>query len=398
MIITGIIKDALPPEANRFRRRSIAGRLLTMRHREDHPGLANPRWLRLVLSALLLVALWAMEDAGGVFAASAAAGTGSDFSRQWIMGLYSHDWEADFFTLAPQSERPYMSHPHVNVVWQKVEPEKGKFTWDALDRAMQLLLDNGSTDFLFTLDKFLPAWAGPQLGPPNNLDDWRAFVRAVAQRYGKYVDYYEIWNEPSFDVNSPAAKQHGAVHFGGNFLTDYPPILKAAYEEIKAVDPRSMVICGSLNDATTPVPENGVTYYRTLTDSAHRIQDYCDAFGLHPYYNPPDWGRFYDAVQQVMAENGVRKELVVTEVGWLHNIDNGLEIQRQAIGMVGVGSLVERGCRKFWIYQDLDDPPGQTFDFDYGLLDYQGNPHPAWNSFKAWVLAFNFFDLPFPPL
>ncbi len=370
-----------------------------MRYRHEHYGLNNPVRLTFLGPALLLVILLAGVNIAGAAAASTQPSRpGPDFSRQWIMGLYSHDWENGFFDLAPQPEWSYATHPHLTVVWQSVEPEKGKFTWDALDRTVQSLRDNGSTDFLFTLDKFLPAWAGPLLGPPNNLDDWRDFVSAVARRYGKYVDYYEIWNEPSFDANSQSYRQYHALHFGGDFLVDYPPLLQAAYEEIKKVDRRSLVICGSLNDDTTDIPENGVAYYRTLTDSSHHIQDWCDAFGVHPYYNPGDWGRFYDALQQVMSENGVGEELVVTEGGWLHNIPNGLETQRQAIAMVGVGSLVERGCRKFWIYQDVDDPPGQTYDFDYGLLDYQGNPHPAWNSFKAWVLSFNFFNLPFPPL
>ncbi len=313
------------------------------------------------------------------------------------MGLYSHDWLTGFLQFAPASEKSYVTHPHLTVTWQDVEPEKGKFSWEALDRSVEALLANGSTDFLFTLDKFLPVWAGPQFGPPNDMEDWRGFVRAVAQHYGGLVDYYEIWNEPSFDPHSRAATQYRALHFGGDFLTDYPPLLRAAYEEIKSVDPESVVICGSLNDDTTDVPEQGATHYATLTGPAYRIQDSCDAFGVHPYYNPQDWSRFYDAILKAMRGNGVQKELMVTEGGWLHNIPDGLAIQRQAIGLVGVGSLVERGCRKFWIYQDMDDPPGKTFDFDYGLFDHKGNPLPAWDSFKAWVLMFRFLNLPWLP-
>jgi hypothetical protein len=310
-----------------------------------------------------------------------------------VMAIFSHAWTEDFFRLAPETEYPWVREAGLTVTWRDVEPERGRFTWDALDATLARLERNGVTDILFTLDKFLPQWAGPTLGPPRDVEDWRGFVRAVAERYGDRIDFYQIWNEPAFDKNSEAAKKFNAIHFGGVFLTDYPPLLKASYEEIKRADPDSYVVCGSLSCDCSGVPELGTTLYEKMLNPPYNLQDWCDAFAVHPYYNPEDWGRFYGLVQEVLRREGVSRELVVTEIGWLHNIPDGLEIQRRAIGVEGIGALVEQGCRKFWVYEDLDDPPGETFDFYYGLFDYEGNPLPAWDSFKAWVLIFRAQDV-----
>ena len=50
-----------------------------------------------------------------------------------------------------------------------------------------------------------------------------------------------------------------------------------------------------------------------------------------------------------------------------------------------MGGLFNSGCRKIWIYRDLDEPPGTSWDkCYYGLFDHLGNPHPAWGSYKSW--------------
>ncbi len=339
------------------------------------------RWLAVLMAALLGLAT--------ACSSQSTSAVQAELSARWIMGLHSHDWARDFFALAPASEQPFVRHPSLTAAWDELEPERGRFDWAKLDEAFDLLESKGCSDYLLTLDKFVPSWAGPKFGPPEDLNDWRDFVRAVARHCGDRVDFYQVWNEPANDPNADSYKRSGALYFGGDFETDYPPMLRAAYEEIKRIDPRSYVICGAMNNDGSGIPENGASLYLKMTDAEHHVQDWCDAFAFHPYYNPPDWGRFYSVVKAALEANGVSKELVATEVGWLHNLPDGLEMQRQAIGEQGIGSLVDLGCRKFWVYQDLDDPPGRTFDFDYGLLDWQGNCLPAWDSYKSWLRDFD---------
>ncbi|MHB8781577.1 MAG: beta-galactosidase [Candidatus Geothermincolia bacterium] len=342
--------------------------------------------------AAALIATTALLATSGCGAVAPEPADSRPFRERRIMGLFSHDWNNDFFRSAAQADQRYAAHASVIVSWDEVEPEQDRFTWDGLDATMDLLAAKGAKSYLMTLDKFLPAWAGSRLGPPRDIEDWRDFARRVAERYGDRVDYYQVWNEPSYDRQSQAFEKFNVVHFGGVFTRDYPPMLAAAYEEIKRADPDSYVICGTMNNDTTGIPENGTGLYDTMLKEPYRLQDHCDAIAVHPYYNPPDWARFYELLEGVLAANGVDKELVVTEIGWLHNIPDGFEVQRQAVGMTGIGSLVKMGVRKFWVYQDLDDPPGETFDYDYGLMDHQGEPHPAWDSFKAWVSIFGLLN------
>ncbi len=312
-----------------------------------------------------------------------------DLSAQWVMGLYSKDWINRFYALTPVSEHTWVKQAMVTVGWSDVELRRDQFNWTELDTTVSTLEANGVTDICFTLDKYLPAWAGPRYGPPNNLDDWRGFVRAVAEHYKGKVHYYQIWNEPSRDPAWQAAHNSPYLFFGGNVRKDYPPMLQAAYEEIKAVDAHTMVICAALNDeqGSSTRPEDGTGLYAEMLGPGYKVVDYCDAIAVHPYYQPAEWATYYGLIQNIMNGYGIKKELVVTEIGWPHNFPNGLEVQREALAQQGIGALIGQGCKKFWVYTDMDDPPGQTYDFDYGLFDYQGNPLPAWNSFKDWVAS-----------
>ncbi len=311
----------------------------------------------------------------------------------YVLGLFSHDFGAGFFSIAPPSEAAYAQNPSINAQWQDIEPERGVFQWETIDNALQYFGPDKVQGTLITLDKLLPSWAGPKLGLPRSIDDWRTFVRTVAQRYSDRVKYWQIWNEPGWDKDSESVAKFNVIHFNGHVETDYPPLLKAAYEEIKQINPDAVVIAGALNHDTSGIPENGTYLYEEMVSPAIHIQDYCDAFAIHPYYEPKDWGRFYRDVKEALQRQGVDKELVVTEIGWLHNIPDGAEIQRQALGMTGIAGLIKEGAKKFWIYEDMDDNPAQRYDFDYGLFDYQGNPMPAWNSYKAWVLIFGVLNL-----
>jgi len=85
----------------------------------------------------------------------------------------------------------------------------------------------------------------------------------------------------------------------------------------------------------------------------------------------------------------------VTEIGWPNGKPPNFspEGQRQAIGEVGVGGLVGAGCRKIWIFEDLDISRATSGGGDYyGLYSYDGNPNPAWNEYKKWQSSPTFPD------
>ena len=115
-----------------------------------------------------------------------------------------------------------------------------------------------------------------------------------------------------------------------------------------------------------------------------------DMVAVHPYRSPADWGAHYAAAVQALRARGAGHEVVCTEIGWPHYSDDHPEAYSEAaqaadLGARGVGGLFNSGCRKIWIYRDLDEPPGTSWDkCYYGLFDHLGNPHPAWGSYKSW--------------
>jgi hypothetical protein len=324
---------------------------------------------------------------------------------RYIMGLTSHHYDTEFFKLVPKSEWGYMRHPKIELRWDRVEPQKGVYKWEDVDVQLEALRKNGFDDLSLLVNVPTPAWAQDssygktaRRAPSKNPDDWRRLIQQVVLRYGSAVDYYEILNEPGWDMNSAAMDKYGSFHFGGNVETDYLEMLKVAYAEIKQQDPTSQVISGAMNCDVSGVPENGLWLMDLLTDDEHRMQDYCDAFSLHPYYDPSQWGYAYRLLRELLDGKGISQEIYITEIGWPHGSDkevrqDGLEDQRSAIGLEGLGDLISSGCRKIWVYQDLDDPPGTDYEgLYYGLFDYKGKPTPAWSEFRGWCRVFDMLN------
>ncbi len=98
---------------------------------------------------------------------------------------------------------------------------------------------------------------------PPRLDAWRPWVRAQAQRYKGKIRYYEIWNEPD-------------ISFWKGTPEQYLELLKASYEEIKAVDPDAIVMTGGFTSVNHR-SHNGPLLELTLREG----QPYFDRLAYH---------------------------------------------------------------------------------------------------------------------
>jgi hypothetical protein len=121
-----------------------------------------------------------------------------------------------------------------------------------------------------------------EIGGKVNERRYRDFVRTLAQRYKGKVRMYEIQNEPN---SHPA---------GGILPEDYVEMLKAAYEEIHAVDPEAQIFgisgTGDFVSWMTKVFELG----------GHR---YMDGVSIHTYTTPklPEAAGLPAKIEQVRA-------------------------------------------------------------------------------------------------
>jgi hypothetical protein len=116
----------------------------------------------------------------------------------------------------------------------------------------------------------------------------------------------------------------------------------------------------------------------------------CDMVAVHPYKSPWYWGGFYTNVVNTLRSRGAGQEVVTSEIGWPHYSSYYPGVfseagQAAAIGNEGVKRLFDAGCRKIWLFKDIDDDPADPRNVDFfGLFSYTGQPHAAWHAYVQW--------------
>lgn len=118
-------------------------------------------------------------------------------------------WNAGLTELRPLGASYYRLWD-MKVAWRDVNPADGVFDWSILDQRVTQVESWGGKPILVL--GLTPQWAAsdpnagdPRWGagtasPPANMDTWRAYVRALVQRYGSRIGAYEIWNEANLQT------------------------------------------------------------------------------------------------------------------------------------------------------------------------------------------------------
>jgi hypothetical protein len=138
--------------------------------------------------------------------------------------------------------------------------------------------------------------------PPDEI--WRPYVRALASRYKGRITHWEVGNEPNLYL-PPAT---------------YVPLLKGAFEEIRAADPRAKVVgfC-----ATGDLGGEMGKFFKACYELGALA--YADVVSIHPYdapelssLNPAD--RQIESMRSLMKPHGAVKPLWNTELYYFHNM------------------------------------------------------------------------------
>lgn len=98
------------------------------------------------------------------------------------------------------------------------------------------------------------------------LEAMTAIADLLARYYGDRVGYWEIWNEPDFQVTHLAA-------------ADYAHLLTALYSVIKHADPRTQVVFGGLGGADWVAAQY---FEQVIQQFSGSLVPY-DVFAIHPY-------------------------------------------------------------------------------------------------------------------
>ncbi|HTQ54602.1 MAG TPA: carbohydrate binding domain-containing protein [Bryobacteraceae bacterium] len=159
--------------------------------------------------------------------------------------------------------------------WTALEPLRGVWNFAPLDTWVAAAEQNGVPDIILTLGQ-TPAWASSNPddvnyvgagapAPPTDIQDWRDYITAVAQRYRSRIRYYEIWNEPN-----------DTTYFSGT-VAQLAQLTQEAYQILKSVDPENTVI--------SPAAYSAGYLDTFLAAGAGR---YVDVIGHHFYTTPPE--------------------------------------------------------------------------------------------------------------
>jgi len=198
------------------------------------------------------------------------------------------------------------------VTWNNIEPERGQYRFEKLDRLIELAQEHG-VEPVFVLG-VTPQWAssrpsesspyGPGGGAePRDIQDWENFVRTLAIRYKGRIHYFELWNEPQYSDFESAT---GGFYTGT--LASLVNLGRSASRVIKEIDPENRLITPGFTGA-------GDRLERFLAAGG---KDFSDIIAFHFYaLTPEKMLQKIQAVQQIMREQGVGdKELWNTEQGY----------------------------------------------------------------------------------
>lgn len=195
--------------------------------------------------------------------------------------------------------------------WNFLEPERGRWNFDALDRVLAEAAEK-KIEVLLPLG-LTPRWAasepsgesayGPgSASPPKLLADWENYVRTVVSRYQGRVYAYEIWNEPN-----------RRLFFSGNEDALFR-LTCSASRIIREIDPSARIVSSAPTDQL-----NGVRWLKAYLERP--VAKCVDAIGFHFYtlaHEPPEAILpLIDKVKATMVEGGLGGlPIWNTEFGW----------------------------------------------------------------------------------
>ena len=218
--------------------------------------------------------------------------------------------------------------------WREIEgAEKGQYDWWRTDRIVEDSEERG-INMIIRLDR-QPFWSQVDGGavpldnaPPADLNDFRDFCFAVADRYQGRIAAYQVWNEPNL------AREWGEQ---APNPTDYVDLLRHCYEGIKEGDPDAIIISAGMAPTGTGPPEAmpDDQFIRGMYEAGGA--DYFDLLGVNApgYAAPPNvapevtaadpelgghrWNAFrhVEDIRQIMIEYGDEEtQIAILEMGW----------------------------------------------------------------------------------
>ncbi len=264
------------------------------------------------------------------------------------------------------------------VTWPDLEPLKGQWRFDNLDKSLALA-EQHNANVLLTLG-LTPRWAsarpqepsGYQYGfaaEPNDLEDWRTFVKTVATRYKGRIHIYEVGNEPN------------VRKFWTGTVDQMLVLTREAHDIIKRIDPTALLVSPSATAGS------GTPWLSEFLSKGGG--EYVDIIGYHFYVTPkpPEtMVPLVEKVKKIMQQNGAGdKPLWDTETGWFppSQFDSG-ELAAAYLARSYLILWAEGVQRLYWYAWDNNKMSLQTTASDSTTLTPAGQ---AYDTIQKWLVG-----------
>ncbi len=221
----------------------------------------------------------------------------------------------------------------VPVIWEFLNPEKGRFDFDYCDRVVEKAIKYNVSPLLTIA--FTPKWISENrdasdyyLYPPaaGVLGDYQSpfgtgtgydylylFAKTIAERYRGEVEYFELWNEEDIPSLFKITNQQRAK--------TYSKMLFYFFNGIKDGNPDARVLMGGLALST----ENGSEtdfLQKILNDSDYPAGENFDIANIHTNFKSIE--DIEEAIKKTcltMEQSGVKKPLWITETSYSPDIN-----------------------------------------------------------------------------
>jgi hypothetical protein len=192
--------------------------------------------------------------------------------------------------------------------WSQVEPEKGRYDWNAVDAFVdQLTTPEVGLITVCSSSTWATRRPSPLLNasPAKDPDDYSRFIEALVRRCNGRVRYWQNDSEP----NNPI--------FWAGTSEEFLAQLKVFYRAVKDADPRAVVVCGGYDGVfrlpgQPPIPgqERGLAFFDHVLKAGSQHFDVFDMRLYSDAYTIPDRVAF---MRKKMADVGSPKPIVATE-------------------------------------------------------------------------------------
>ncbi|MGW7531111.1 hypothetical protein [Amycolatopsis sp. NPDC054798] len=194
----------------------------------------------------------------------------------------------------------------VNLYWSQVEPEPGRFAWEAVDALLDQL---GEDDEAWVTVCASSPWATRRktrwlpASPALDLGQYRRFVAELAGRRPGAIRFWQCEIEPCLPL------------FWAGTAEDYVAQLGVFHSAVKAADPAALVVLGGavpgamLGDGAAGASTWAKFFGEVLRGGSERF----DVFDIHPYGDAYEVPALIEACRTQLAAHGCGQPVVASE-------------------------------------------------------------------------------------